>query len=90
MVDYLGGTIGAPIPGWALSPKKVLLCVVVSQMGVDPSVRSMLRFFRGCERAPEGSALAATTARSTLVCDKQAKEEARLNAALCSLYELIL
>eukprot|EP00668_Euglena_longa_P003149 GGOE01003679.1.p1 GENE.GGOE01003679.1~~GGOE01003679.1.p1 ORF type:complete len:158 (+),score=5.45 GGOE01003679.1:115-588(+) len=39
--------------------------------------RNILHFFQGHERAPEGSALAATTGRSTLMCDKQAIEEAR-------------
>lgn len=51
------------------------------QILVDPAVRGLLRFFRGHERAPEGSALAATTGRSTLVCDKQATEEARQKPA---------
>lgn len=47
------------------------------QIATDPAVRSVLRFFRGHERAPDGSALATTTARTSLFCDKQATEAAR-------------
>lgn len=65
--------------------KKILLPKLLFpspfQIATDPGVRSVLRFFRGHERAPDGSALGASTARSSLFCDKQATEAARQKSA---------